>query len=79
MILIPIQNLSADFWTGDPDFTFCASEYFRNLDNVSQDYQGHEYVNGLLKINYKLVSKPISQSYYVDVYLYCLMVMFIYG
>jgi len=69
-VLMPFQNLLADFWTGDSDFTFCASEYFKSLDNVFQNYQSHEYVNGLLKINYKLVNKPVSQSYYVDVYLY---------
>jgi len=66
--LIPLQSFAAII--GPPGPVVCASHYLVNLDNVFQDFQSSEYINGLLRVNFKLQDSPITQiiSAYVGLY-----------
>jgi hypothetical protein len=70
-ILFPIQSFAvAGGGGGDPGPSFCANKDFRSDNNIFQDYQNSEYVNGLLRINFKLQNSVAYQNFYLNANLF---------
>jgi pimeloyl-ACP methyl ester carboxylesterase len=69
--LIPFQTFSMGAPPGGGGGpAICANKDFRSDNNLFQDIQNHEYINGLLRINFELQDSSADQSFYPRVNLY---------
>lgn len=69
-LLIPFQSFAIIIGGGGGS-SFCTSKDFRSDDNIFQEYQNHEYINGFLNIYFKLqVSETSQNGFYPFVNLY---------
>lgn len=69
--LLPTQfSLAAIIPDGGSDPVKCAYSSFKSENDIFQDYQSQEYVDGYLRINFKLKSSPAFQVFYPQVNLF---------